>query len=133
MNVSAMGNNKNQSEIVVLPESDEKTLCVTLKGVVTLDDYKKRFYDRLKTIHEKNGGYNLLINYDESHKGWDKEAAEMSFQSIIDVGKDAKKLAYVNAPDSKMLQVKISRPILGGEIRFFEKDELDKAIKWIKA
>lgn len=120
-------------DVVVLPQTDESTLCVTLRGVVSLKSYEECFYKPLKAIMEKGDQFNLLINYDQSYEGWSREAAELSFQSIIDFGGWARKLAYVNPPDSKRFQVNVTRPLLGGEVRFFENSELDEAIKWVKA
>jgi hypothetical protein len=129
MNVS--GNTEN--EVVVMPQSDECTLCVTLKGVVSVPEYEEHFYKPIKSMVESGCKYNLLIHYDPTYVGWDKKAAEMSFQSIIDYGHESRKLAYVNAPDSKMLQVKVAKPLLSGEVRFFDEEELEDALEWVKA
>jgi hypothetical protein len=122
-----------ENRIDVLPQSSHDTVCVTLRGVIGPEDYKKSLFDTLKNLTENGQTFNLLMNYDISFKGWDREAAEMSFRSIIDYGRKARKLAYVNAPDSKMLQIKMTQPLLGGEVRFFETEELDTAIAWVKS
>jgi hypothetical protein len=119
-------------EIVILPESDDHTLCVTLKGIISQPAYEDCIFNPIKDMAE-NGQYNLLVNYDESYKGWSEEAAKLSFQTIINYGPKARKLAYVNPPDSKLLQIKMARPLFGGEIRFFDINELDKALQWVKA
>ncbi len=131
MGVSAI--NKNKNEIVILPDSDDETLCVRLKGVVAKGEFEIRFLEPLTQRAGQGKKYNLLIHYDESFEGWEKDAAEISFQSIIDYGATARKLAYVNPPDSKLLQIKMARPLFGGEIRFFDEGELDQAIHWVKA
>ena len=126
-------NSSALNRIDVLPQSNHDTVCVTLCGVIGPEDYKNSLYNTLKTLAESGQYFNLLINYDISFKGWDRQAAEMSFRSIIDYGRKARKLAYVNAPDSKMLQIKMTQPLLGGEVRFFETEELDAAIAWVKS
>jgi SpoIIAA-like len=124
--------NRTNNSVVVLPESDHQTLCVSLFDVVSEPDYKNNFYSTLKTFVENGQIFNLLINYDSTFKGWDREAAELSFQSIIDYGNKTRKMAYVNAPDSKMLQTKLTGSLLSGEVRFFEAAELKNAIHWVK-
>jgi hypothetical protein len=119
--------------VTVLPDSDNRTLCITLKGVIQPEAFKECFLNPLEDIIKNTQNYGLLINYDETYEGWSKEAAELSFQSIIDYGPQARKLAYVNPPDSKLFQINMTRPLFGGEIRFFEGDQLDEALKWVKA
>lgn len=119
--------------VTVLPETDKRTLCITLKGVVQPDAFKECFLEPLEEIIRHTQNYGLLINYDSAYEGWSKEAAELSFQSIIDYGPQARKLAYVNPPDAKLFQINMTRPLFGGEIRFFDGDQLNEAIKWVKA
>jgi hypothetical protein len=125
--------NSADSHIVILPDSDHQTLCVSLFGVVQEDDYRKKIYSTLKTFVESNQLFNLLIHYDPTFKGWGSGAAKLSFQSIIDHGSKTHRIAYVNAPDSKRLQVNLTRILLSGEVRFFETDELKNAISWVKS
>ncbi len=119
--------------VTILPETDKRTLCITLKGVVQPDAFKDCFLEPLEEIIKHTEHYALLINYDKTYEGWSKEAAEISFQSIIDYGSQARKLAYVNPPDSKLFQINMARPLFGGEIRFFEENQLKEALKWVKA
>lgn len=129
-------NKKNKNEcgtVDILPESDERTLCVSLAGLVCLEDYEKNFLRPLEAMVEEGVSYGLLIHYSSDYKGWTPEAADRSFQSIIDYGQKARKLAYVNPPESKIFQVKMAKPLLGGEIRLFNADELPSALSWIKS
>ena len=130
---SAVNKSALRSEVVILPESDDHTLCLRLNGVISVEDFIENIQTPLTSRVDNGGNYNLMIHYDSDFQGWEKEAAQMSFQSIIDYGLEARKLAYVNAPDSKLLQVKMARPLLGGEIRFFDQDEFNEAIEWVKA
>jgi hypothetical protein len=129
--MSKTKHNEN-SNIVILPESDERTLCVSLRGVVALEEYEEFLYKPLQEVAAKDRKYGLLIHYAKGYKGCSREAADKSFKSIIEYGKNARKLAYVNPPESKIFQVKMAKPLLGGEIRFFEDSELDEALQWVK-
>lgn len=123
----------NQNSVILLPQSDNHTLCVSMCDVISLEDYQEFFYKPLEKIAKDGKPFGLLVNYDASYKGWSKEAAELSFQSIIDNAKNARKLAYVNPPEAKVFQIKMAKGLFGGEIQFFEANELDKALKWVKA
>jgi hypothetical protein len=132
MTIKQKTENQTDSSIVVLPDTDNETLCVSLYGVVNEPDYTKNFHSLLQDFVERGQIFNLLINYDSTFKGWERDAADLSFKSIINYGQKTRKMAYVNAPDSKMLQMKLTAPLLSGEVRFFEQDELGNAIQWVK-
>ena len=119
--------------VTILPETYKRTLCITLKGVVQPEAFKECFLEPLEEIVRHTKNYGLLINYDKTYEGWSKEAAELSFQSIIDYGPQARKLAYVNPPDAKLFQINMTRPLFGGEIRFFDESQLKDALQWVKA
>jgi hypothetical protein len=119
--------------IRIYPETDDKTLCVSLHGLISKEDYDKCFFKPLEAFVKKGIKFGLLIHYAEDYKGWTPGAADSSFRSIIDHGKDARKMAYVNPPESKIFQVKMAKPLLGGEVRYFDNDELAEALKWIKS
>jgi hypothetical protein len=133
MSKSSTARQNAGSQITVLPETDSHTLCVRLDGMLSLEDYQQNFYKPLQKIAAHGQPYGLLIHYGHGYKGWSKEAADLSFQSIIDYGKTARKIAYVNPPESKIFQVKMSRPLFGGEIRFFDGNDLPQALKWVKS
>lgn len=132
MSKSASKKTAPPSNIIILPESDKNALCVSLHGVISLDDYEEYFFKRLDAIVKSGRKFGLLIHYSKDYKGWSKEAADRSFQSIIEHGKHARKLAYVNPPEAKMFQIKMAKPLFGGDIRFFEEKELDQALAWVK-
>jgi hypothetical protein len=119
--------------ITVLPETDDHTLCVSLGGLVTLEDYEECVFKPLDAFVKKGIKFDLLLHYSKDYKGWTPEAADKSFRSIIDHGKYARRMAYVNPPESKIFQVKMAAPLLGGEVRYFDDKELPEALKWIKS
>lgn len=120
------------SNIVTLPETDDSTLCVTFTDVVSLEEYESCVCEPVAKMTSEGGDFAMLVNYDDSYKGWSKEAAARSFQFIIDHGRSARKFAYVNPPEARIFQVKMTPKLFGGEIRFFEAGELDKALQWVK-
>jgi hypothetical protein len=67
-----------------------------------------------------------------NHKGWEEDAAELSFDSILRYAVRAKRIAYVDPPPGKIMQVKLFQKQLSGEVRIFDKSALDQAVRWVK-
>lgn len=119
--------------VFVLPETNETTLFLRLTGTITAEDYMAHFDRHVKHIADTNGWYNLFVLHDPDFVGWSQEAADLSFRCISEYSPKARRLAYVNAPDSRMLLMKMLGPIMHAEIRFFDLEQKDEAIKWMKA
>ena len=117
--------------ITILPETHEATLCLRLTGMVTPEDFTKNFGDRVQQIAEKYDRYNLFVLYDENFEGWSREAADLSFKNISQFSPKAQRLAYVNAPDSRILMMKMLQPIMNAEVRYFDLHEKEQAMAWI--
>ncbi len=117
--------------VTILPETTATTLCLRLSGIITAEDFSKNFGDRIKDITEKNNHYNLYILYDENYEGWSREAADLSFKNIAQYSPKARRLAYVNAPDSRILMMKMLQPIINAEVRYFNLSEKDEALAWV--
>lgn len=117
--------------VKILPETNETTLCLRLSGTVTAEDYMKNFDGPVKKIADTNGWYNLYVLHDDSFAGWSPEAADLSFRCISEYSPKARRLAYVNAPDSRMLMMKMLKPMMKAETRFFDLEEADEAMAWM--
>lgn len=121
-----------QESIRVLPETDENTLCVELSGLIKREDHARNVYARLEEMVKSKGRFNLLVHFTPSYKGWEEDAAALSLQSIVDFGKFAHRLAYINPPEKKIFQNKIMAPLLGGESRYFDEGRKAEAMAWVK-
>jgi hypothetical protein len=117
--------------ITTLPETKDATLCLRLSSEITADDFNDFFDTPLKEIVAKYNYYNLYIYYDPTFRGWSPEAADLSFKCISTFSPKARRLAYVNAPDSRMLMMKMLEPIMNAEIRYFDDDEKQQALEWV--
>ena len=120
------------SSVITLPETDEYTLCLRFTGVVMRQDHYDGLVAPMRAMIEKHGGYNLVIHYAPDFAGWAPDAADQSFQSINEMGRAAGRIAYVNPPERKLFQTKLTRTLLGADVRNFENDELAAAIAWAK-
>lgn len=118
--------------ITILPESDDYTLCLQLTGLVSGDEFDRSYRDEIRQRIARNGYFNMLVHYDRYFKGWEPDAADKNLKAIIELGPKAGKLAYVNPQPNKIMLMKLTQPIVSGEIRYFDEKELDQALKWVK-
>ncbi len=124
---------KDTATVIVLPQTDENTLCVELRGLIRRDDHKRNLHDNIEKMVARQGWFKMLVYFGPEYQGWEHGAAEFSMGSIIDLGKYARKLAYINPPEKKILQNKLAAPLLSGEIRYFDQNHFQDAVDWIKA
>lgn len=119
--------------IIQLPQTDQTALFIQVSGTINRDDYMQYFDAPVRAICRDNGWYNLYIDHLPDFNGWAEDAAALSFKCISECGPHARRLAYVNPPDSRRLMMKLLDPIINAELKFFEDGEQDKAIEWIKS
>jgi DNA-binding transcriptional ArsR family regulator len=131
-----MKKNKNAKEdatVIVLPETDEQALCVELTGVIRREDHELNLRGNLKKIIEKKGWYNLLVKFSPSFKGWEESAAAISLKTITEFAKYGRRHAYVNPSERDIYRNKMSAPMFGGETRYFNRDQFQEALDWVKS
>jgi hypothetical protein len=121
----------DEGSVIVMPQTQGRTLCVKLTGVIKTQDHTMHLRSNLEKILEANDHYRLLVYYSNEYKGWEKGAADTSMKAIIDLGQKAEKLAYVNPPDKKKLTHKLMPELFGGTVKHFELQELEEALRWI--
>jgi len=119
--------------VIILPETDQTTLCLRLTGMITRDEYRNNFDLPLRAMVAAHGFLNLCVIYDKKFEGWTPEAGDLSFKNLSDLGPNARRVAYVNAPDSRLLLMKMMDPVMKAEIRYFDLSEESTALAWIKS
>lgn len=117
--------------VITLPGTSETTLCLQLTGLISADDFTTYFDEPVQQAVEKHGFYNLYIYYDPQFEGWSREAADLSFKCISQYSPKARRLAYINAPDSRMLMMKMLSPMMQAEIQYFTETQKDEALQWV--
>ncbi|HTK85896.1 MAG TPA: STAS/SEC14 domain-containing protein [Patescibacteria group bacterium] len=128
----AKSSGRTKPSVTVLPETDENTLCVEMKGLIRRQDYEKNFRNRILAITSKKRRFNVLIFYAPSFKGWEPEAADLSLKSIMELGKKINRQACINTPNMVVFRNKLSSALFGGQTRYFDKDNYDEALAWVK-
>ncbi len=120
--------------ITILPQSNDTVLCVRLTGMVSAAEYAKKFGAAVEKMAENHKNFNLLVFYDEDFEGWSPEAADLSFKNFSQFSPHAHKLAYVNAPETRMLMMKMMKPMTSNaQVRYFDKSALVEALEWVCA
>jgi hypothetical protein len=118
--------------VITLPETDAQTLCLRFTGAVTKKDHYDYLVVPMRAIIEKYGYYNLVLVFDPTYQGYTPDAAEQSFNTINELGKFSRRIAYVNPSPRKMFQTSLTRILLGKDVRNFSTEELAEAIAWAK-
>ncbi len=116
----------------IMPESDERTLCIRVEKPISKEGYTLNFLPRLNKMIDRTGEIRILV-YFQSYHGWEPEAALEDMDATLQFGDKLAKLALVNPPEREVLQRLIKKPLLRGDVRFFDEDELDDALGWVKA
>lgn len=116
----------------IMPESDDRVLCVEITKPITGDGYAQNFLPRIRQMIDNNGELRLLI-YFRNYRGWEREAAEMDMDAISELGSATGRVAHVNPPESVVYKVRVMKPMLGLDIRNFEENELTQALEWVRA
>lgn len=118
--------------VITLPETDTHTLCLRFDGAVTKKDHYDHLVVPMRAMVQKYGYYNLVLIYAPTFKGYQPDAAEQSFNSINELGKFSRRIAYVNPSPRKMFQTNLTRILLGKDVRNFGTEDVAKAISWAK-
>ncbi|HTK83712.1 MAG TPA: metalloregulator ArsR/SmtB family transcription factor [Patescibacteria group bacterium] len=128
-----MNNFKNATDtVIILPETDDHTLCVELTGLIRREDFRRSFKEPLQKIIENNGFYDVLIHHLPDFKGWEEDAADLSMQTVIESAKYGRRRAMINAPEKFILMQKMSGEVFGGETRYFGPGQFQAALNWVK-
>jgi len=126
-----LGNGQsNMKTVEILPETSGAVLCLRLTGTVSAEDYLAFFDAPLKAIVEKYGHYSLYVDYASGFEGWSTEAADLSFKCIAECGPKARRCAYVNPPEGRLLMMRLLDPLLTAEVRYFNANQKTEALSW---
>ena len=118
--------------VKVMPESKGSTLCVEMHGSISKEDYERNFRNRIIDIVKKDQDVNLLMYYTPDYKGWEPDAADLSFKSIVELGRKVGRQAYVNPPEKIFFRNAMSKALFSGEMRYFPETQLKEALEWVK-
>ncbi len=119
--------------VEIIAGSQGNVVGVKVSGTLTDKEYKEVLIPKLEIIIKAEGKIRFLCHMDNGFKGWEMAAAWDDLTFWLKHKNDFSKLAVVGG--SKWIEVgtKISAHIMGGQVKVFPEEELQKAWEWIKA
>lgn len=121
------------NEITIIEEKcDGFVLVARIHKPISEEGYKENFMPRVKKIIEKYGEFRMLVYY-EDFQGWEKDAASNDLEMLTTYGKQITKVAVVNPPKEEVFRSKVIKPMIGGEVKYFNEKDFDEALEWAKS
>ena len=119
---------------VIMPETTDRVLCVQIDKVITSEGYAENFLPRIHKMLENHGKIRLLIYY-KYFKGWEENAAAQDMEFSASLARNIEKMAMVNAPEREEIQKRMKQKMIPNsvDLKFFNEEDIDKAMTWIKA
>ena len=118
--------------VSLLPMGGKNILCFQLDGFVTQQDHKKFLIDPLREAVKKHGRYRVVMIYKPTFEGWEAAAADDNMNIVLECMPFCERAAYVNPPKKKIMQMKMSEPLIKFDIRYFDSAQTDEALVWIR-
>lgn len=116
----------------IMPECEGNVFCAEIGSKVTLSEYQTVFEPRIKEIFSEYESARALLVYSEPSVGWDLDAAAHDFDNMTRLGKNIDKVALVNPPEPVKTRWLTLKPLVGGEVKIFEADQMQEALDWVK-
>ena len=119
--------------IEILDDSAPDVLGVRAGGTLRRSDYHDVLEPRIRSLLESHRALRVLFLFDESFRGWTMGAAWAN--TVLDVAHrhDFDKIAMVGAPRWEQWCVKAPAAVLmRGQLRTFERRELEQAWAWLR-
>ena len=116
--------------ITIQPETNDKTLVVTVSNKLTAEDYETVFMPKLEELLAKHGKIKAVMHADSSFEGWELGAAWDDATFGMKHRNDFEKIALVGMPQWVEWGTKLAEHFISGEIKFFDSAALQEAIAW---
>lgn len=121
----------NEKFNTIMPESEGCVLCYMVDKPISASGYQENYLRRAREILEQYGDLRVLVYFKE-YQGWEKEAAAMDFAQGHDHYARMSKIALVNPPPNLITLSELRKDIIKTPTRFFNENELQDALRWIK-
>jgi len=111
------------------PLISEKVLHVRLNGRLTDADYQA-FVPEVEKLIARHGSLRLLVEMTDFH-GWEVGALWDDFKVYFKHGNEIERLAFVGEKSWQAWMTRLARPLLHGDVRYFEQSNASEARRWI--
>lgn len=119
--------------VTINPQSEQDFLYVNITGKLTDEDYKNDFLPALKKVIEEHGHVNALVVADENFTGWTLHAMWDDAHFGWVHRNDFQRIAFVGGNACIDYGTKIANWLMKGELKPFKTNELELALKFVKA
>lgn len=116
----------------IMDESDDRAVCISVEKPISHEGYTENFLPRLDDMIQKHGEARVLVHFKE-YKGWEENAAMEDMVAFLNYGQRVRKIALVNAPETKKRHLQLAKTLIAGDVEFFDTEHLPNAIDWVKA
>ncbi len=119
--------------IKVSDESAGNVLVLEAQSRLTDEDYKTVLIPRLEQIIREHGKARLLLDMGDSFEGWEPKAAWDDARFGLAHRKDFEKMAVIADRHWVEWALKVSAPLVTGEMKTFAPSQRDEALRWVKS
>ncbi len=114
----------------IMPETTSRIICIQIEKPVSRAGYEGNFLPKIEKMLQQHGEIRILIFY-KHFKGWEKEAAVMDLYTTARYGRHIVKMALVNPPEREIVSKTVKKSLLAGDLQFFAKEDLARALEWV--
>lgn len=114
----------------IMPESEGCVLCIMVDKPISGEGYRENYLTRAQKIIEEYGELRLLVHF-KKYQGWEREAAAMDL-GATQAHALMTRCAMVNPPPTLIALHELRKDVFKAQMRLFNEDELDEALRWIK-
>ncbi len=112
---------------------DNKVLGFRVSGKLSAKDYEDVLMPAIEAQIKDQGKARILIEWDESFKGWEAKAMLDDMRLGFAHWNDFEKVALVGAPKWLDIFFKFFDSLSKGEVKVFDEGQYDAAMAWAEA
>lgn len=117
--------------MIQVKERQEDLVIIEVSGTIEKTDYE-HVVPQLEKVVEDYGKIRALLEFNEFH-GWKPNALVDELRFDIRHRNDVKRLAVLGESKTQEWLTKLAAPIFSGDVKFFQKSEIQDAKSWLQA
>ena len=113
-----------------IPVNEPDIYAIRARGRLTHEDYA-RWIPRIEALLQERRPISLLVELVD-FQGWEREAVWDDLRFGLEHDADLRRIAIVGEHGWQKLLVKLIRPFFTAELRYFDREEIDRAWAWLR-
>ena len=115
----------------VMPETNDRVLCMRITKPISGDGYKYNFLPRLEAMVKAHNEIRILVVF-EHFLGWEEDGALADLASSVFLAQHLKKFAAVNLPEQLVQYMGVRQNVLRDDFKIFNKDDFENTLNGVK-